>query len=1477
MDVDVDTDTTVDRMGSSGSNLMMVAPTATANEASPAPTSRAFPSKDTANTEPFQLNARLPPTATAEPSRFSFGATGNQHSSTSDADSPTTPAERATDGFDFVPTMNFDDFQNSIVDPDWTSPMLGEFPGVSGGRALPRVPKERESGGGSGQVVKGTGNGNGNGFVSTRPAQLLKLERGTAQEDRGAVGRTPSFSRRRISVAPTGTSRNAAGQSGTATAGIPTSASQPNLSLRTRRQSTVPPNSQPSNSQTSTTTLTQQTPPSAGTGGSRAPHKSLGPGLITSMMDRKASTQQATPSTPGDGLKPALSHSSSLSRARRTTMQPSASAGAELPRLSTLAANNANTKSQSRANRVRSMMQPPPPNSYRGLPDTPDTAGHSRAVSKGAFTSKDQTHTPSSSASKRQSTAANMGGRASGLGARTISPTDARRLKRMSMMPAPPMPTTLPKEAPPAPPTHTPRLTQPSPSLIPVKAQSATPTVGHAHSAGEGRAASPVDIRRELPALPGLPLGTGVMSGSLSSKSSYQSLASNTGSNGNGSGHGSGSGSNSRLPTPKAKQRSSSTGSLQWNSGEGREGYGEAYAGRGDLVPPVPAIPKVYESPKEPLTDPGSFPFFAETPRTSVDVPRSGGAATTIPKTGAQPARAEDATGGRRNNNLQPLRLPPMNLQPTLPRPSQELESRENYAQITAQTPEPRRMAKTPSTPMTASKATLFQRRQHEDQAFPAIRSSTSHYALRDVMGQQFDVEGALPGGGVRIPANLVGSGDVSGTGYGNVRQQQRSAITPFASGSLPKGEAEIARLRAGMPSGEGYQDDYDLGAYADGLQLQQARPMQGVTTRPKTSGNDSLPVEKKEGGLRRKLSLGWRRSSSKNGNALLAVDPAKGSPLLHGLPQETFEKEVMEKEKERLGPNRLRKRSAEMPPPATLPQGRPSLEAAARRKSTIAGTLLNGSVTSQQQQQAAPHGAPAGNVGNSEQQLMTITGSGAAKTRALHSEQPQPVPPPPAAATRASSWGHFGSRTAVLGKPAATTTSTAAAPKHKFTASTLSAIVKDKDDLAADDEMRRLSQKRRDVDAAAKESEALKLRAVARTPVSPERVLVDRHVGLNIFERGEIVDYGQDGIYFTGTKNAKKIIGSLSGGGDSSAEKDAQAGNYGYDDERGDYNIVMGDHLAYRYEVVDLLGKGSFGQVVRCVDHKEGGVVAVKIIRNKKRFHQQALVEVGILGKLREWVSLSSIITSLDYAVGGVNADLSLLCDRTRTKQTPPSPSPRASTSAPTSASSRPASPSTSTNSSARTTSRVSPSRSSAASPANSSPASSSYKKRKSSTATSSPRTSSSAKPAKPMCGLLTLGVRAARRRRCTRTSNPAFTGLRRLFWGVLTAWALICGRSAVFWRSFGRGTPSSPAKTSKNNSRVLWRYSARRTASWWSAARARSCSSTLLGNLASRYHLRGGGGGLVARLCSRRLRRRMRLLLILWRGVCVGIRRGG
>jgi len=162
---------------------------------------------------------------------------------------------------------------------------------------------------------------------------------------------------------------------------------------------------------------------------------------------------------------------------------------------------------------------------------------------------------------------------------------------------------------------------------------------------------------------------------------------------------------------------------------------------------------------------------------------------------------------------------------------------------------------------------------------------------------------------------------------------------------------------------------------------------------------------------------------------------------------------------------------------------------------------------------------------------------------------------------------------------------------------------------MTAEEEMRRLASRRKETEQAAKVLDALRKRATPKERVSPQNAM--QMANLNIYERGEIVDYKD--IYFCGTQSAAKHVGQLQ----------TDAANFGYDDERGDYSIVCGDHLSFRYEIIDVLGKGSFGQVVRCIDHKTGGLVAVKIIRNKKRFHQQALVEVNILQKLREWVSI--------------------------------------------------------------------------------------------------------------------------------------------------------------------------------------------------------------------------------------------------------------
>lgn len=62
-------------------------------------------------------------------------------------------------------------------------------------------------------------------------------------------------------------------------------------------------------------------------------------------------------------------------------------------------------------------------------------------------------------------------------------------------------------------------------------------------------------------------------------------------------------------------------------------------------------------------------------------------------------------------------------------------------------------------------------------------------------------------------------------------------------------------------------------------------------------------------------------------------------------------------------------------------------------------------------------------------------------------------------------------------------------------------------------------------------------------------------------------------------------------------------------------FNVTS--HLS-RYLILDILGQGTFGQVVKCQNMKTHEVVAVKVVKNKPAYFNQSMMEVTILELVR-------------------------------------------------------------------------------------------------------------------------------------------------------------------------------------------------------------------------------------------------------------------
>ncbi|WFD44915.1 dual-specificity kinase [Malassezia psittaci] len=80
---------------------------------------------------------------------------------------------------------------------------------------------------------------------------------------------------------------------------------------------------------------------------------------------------------------------------------------------------------------------------------------------------------------------------------------------------------------------------------------------------------------------------------------------------------------------------------------------------------------------------------------------------------------------------------------------------------------------------------------------------------------------------------------------------------------------------------------------------------------------------------------------------------------------------------------------------------------------------------------------------------------------------------------------------------------------------------------------------------------------------------------------------------------------------------------NDGHDNEDSDYILYVNDWLGteegHRYLILDVLGQGTFGQVVKCQNMSTHEIVAVKVIKNKKAYFNQSMMEVTILETLNQ------------------------------------------------------------------------------------------------------------------------------------------------------------------------------------------------------------------------------------------------------------------
>jgi dual specificity tyrosine-phosphorylation-regulated kinase 2/3/4 len=114
------------------------------------------------------------------------------------------------------------------------------------------------------------------------------------------------------------------------------------------------------------------------------------------------------------------------------------------------------------------------------------------------------------------------------------------------------------------------------------------------------------------------------------------------------------------------------------------------------------------------------------------------------------------------------------------------------------------------------------------------------------------------------------------------------------------------------------------------------------------------------------------------------------------------------------------------------------------------------------------------------------------------------------------------------------------------------------------------------------------------KTPISASKALAQYMQIINEADLKDINDFNE--IYYLSKTKAGTII---------------------FQSDVAYYTCVKSAHIGYRYESLKLLGRGSFGTVLKCFDHKMQRNVAIKLLYNNSKEKHQIGYEVSFLKTL--------------------------------------------------------------------------------------------------------------------------------------------------------------------------------------------------------------------------------------------------------------------